>query len=159
LGHYWDEKSNTFVPYQADFPSFFSPAGYMHVNMDDWAKFILIHMDLYPAQKERLIEPGTLDRLHDPPDKVRWDIDIDLGLNYAIGWFTKTDKDGHKLIWHGGRGFDFNAQVVVDLNDKNAILVVSTSELPNVHPQTQLLKITKKIKESYKNKFDLPSII
>jgi CubicO group peptidase (beta-lactamase class C family) len=159
LGHYWDEKSNTFFPYQADFPSFFSPAGYMHVNMDDWAKFILTHMDLYPAQKERLIEPGTLHRLHDPPDKVRWDIDIDLGLNYAIGWFTKTDKYGHKLIWHGGRGFGFNAQVVVDLNDKNAILVVSTSELPNVHPQTQLLKITKKIKESYKNKFDLPSII
>jgi len=159
LGHYWDEKSNTFVPYQADFPNFFSPAGYMHVNMEDWAKFILIHMDSYPTQKERLIEPGTLQKLHDPPDKARWDIDIDLGLNYAIGWFTKTDKNGHKLIWHGGRGFDFNAQVVVDLNDKNAILVVSTSELPNVHPQTQLLKISKKIKEYYKNKFILPSII
>jgi hypothetical protein len=127
--------------------------------MEDWAKFILIHMDSYPTQKERLIEPGTLEILHDPPDKARWDIDIDLGLNYAIGWFTKTDKDGHKLIWHGGRGFDFNAQVVVDLNDKNAILVVSTSELPNVHPQTQLLKISKKIKEYYKNKFILPSII
>jgi CubicO group peptidase (beta-lactamase class C family) len=159
LGHYWDKNSNTFVPYQTDFPSFFSPAGYMHVNMEDWAKFILIHMDSYPAQKKRLIEPGTLHRLHDPPDKMMWDIDIDLGLNYAIGWFTKTDKDGHKLIWHGGRGFDFNAQVVVDLNDKNAILVVSTSELPNVHPQTHLLRISKKIKESYKSKFDLPSII
>ena len=106
-----------------------------------------------------MIELGTLHRLHEPPDKARWDIDIDLGLNYAMGWFTKTNKDGHKLIWHGGRGFDFNAQVIVDLNDKSAILVVSTSELPNIHPQTHLLRITQKIKESYKNKFDLPSII
>jgi len=159
LGHYWDDKSNTLVPYQADFPSFLSPAGYMHVNIEDWAKFILMHMDSYPAQKDRLIEPGTLHRLHEPPDKAKWDIDINLGLNYAMGWFTKTNKDGHKLIWHGGRGFDFNAQVIVDLNDKSAILIVSTAELPNVHPQTHLLRISQKIKESYKNKFDLPSII
>lgn len=159
LGHYWDEKSNIFVPYQADSPSFFSPAGYMHMNMEDWAKFILMHMDAYPAQIDRLIEPDTLHRLHEPPDKAKWDIDINLGLNYAMGWFTKTNKDGHKLIWHGGRGFDFNAQVIVDLNDKSAILIVSTSELPNVHPQTHLLRISQKIKESYKNKFDLPSII
>ncbi|MGD9190170.1 MAG: hypothetical protein PVI89_18270, partial [Desulfobacteraceae bacterium] len=81
------------------------------------------------------------------------------GLNYAMGWFVKTDKDGRKLIWHGGRGFGFNAQVVVDLSDKNAILIVSTSELPNVHPQTHLLRISKQIKEFYKNKFALPSII
>jgi len=159
LGHYWDEKSNAFVPYQADFPSFFSPAGYMHMNMEDWAKFILMHMDSYPAQKDRMIEPGTLHRLHEPPDMAKWDINIDLGLNYAMGWFTKTDKEGDKLIWHGGRGFDFNAQVIVDLNDKSAILVVSTSELPNVHPQTHLLRISQKIRKSYKNKFDLPSII
>jgi CubicO group peptidase (beta-lactamase class C family) len=159
LGHYWDNKSNIFVPYQVDFPSFFSPAGYMHMNMKDWARFILMHMDSYAAQKDRLIAPGTLHRLHEPPDKAMWDIDIDLGLNYAMGWFVKTDKDGRKLIWHGGRGFGFNAQVVVDLSDKNAILIVSTSELPNVHPQTHLLRISKQIKEFYKNKFALPSII
>jgi CubicO group peptidase (beta-lactamase class C family) len=159
LGHYWDDRENIFVPYQADFPSFFSPAGYMHMNIEDWAKFILMHLDSYSAQKDRLIEPGTLHRLHEPPDKATWDIDIDLGLNYAMGWFTKTDKEGHKLIWHGGRGFDFNAQVIVDLNDESAILIVSTSELPNAHPQTHLLKILQKIKEYYKDRFELPSLI
>jgi CubicO group peptidase (beta-lactamase class C family) len=159
LGHYWDEKSNTLVPFRADFPSFFAPAGYMHMTMEDWAKFILMHMNSYPANKTGLIRPGTLRRLHEPPDRAKWDIDIDLGLNYAMGWFTKTDKEGHQLIWHGGRGFDFNAQVIADLNDKSAILIVSTSELPNIHPQTHLLRISQKIKESYKNKFKLPSVI
>jgi CubicO group peptidase (beta-lactamase class C family) len=158
-GHYWDDKRNTFVPYKAELPSFFSPTGHMHMTMRDWATFILMHMDSYPEQKFRLIVPGTLHRLHEPPDMAKWDINIDLGLNYAMGWFTKTSKEGHKLIWHGGRGFCVNAQVVADMNDKSAILVVSTAELPTVHPQTQLLKISRKIKDSYKDKFDLPSVI
>ena len=129
------------------------------MTMKDWATFILMHMDSYPEQKYRLIEPGTLRRLHEPPDKAKWDIDIHLGLNYAMGWFTKTSKKGHKLIWHGGRGLCVNAQVIADLDDNSAILVVSTAEFPNVHPQTRLLRISQKIKESYKEKFDLPSII
>jgi hypothetical protein len=78
------------------------------MTIEDRAKFILIHLDSNPEQADRLIEPGTLKRLHEPPDSVSWDIDIDLGLNYAMGWFTKTNKKGHKLIWHGGRGFDVN---------------------------------------------------
>ena len=159
LGHYWDEKAKIFVPYQADLPSFLSPTGHMHMTMEDWATFILMHMESYPAQKDRVIKPDTLHRLHEPPDTARWDINIDLGLNYAMGWFTKTSKEGYQLIWHGGRGFDFNAQVIANLNDKSAILIVSTAELPNVHPQTQLLKISIKIKNSYKSKIDLPSIV
>jgi CubicO group peptidase (beta-lactamase class C family) len=159
LGHYWDKSLNTFVVYRSNYPNFFSPAGYMHISMEDWAKFILVHMDSYPAKKDRLINPGTLQKLHKPPDTAKWDISIDLGLNYAMGWYTKTDENGHSLLWHGGRGFNFNAQVVVDLNKKSSILVVSTSEVPDVHPQTLLLRITIKIKEFYSGKFELPSII
>ena len=76
-----------------------------------------------------------------------------------MGWYTKTSREKHKLIWHGGRGLCVNAQVIADLDDKSAILVVSTAELPNVHPQTQLLRISQKTKASYRKKFDLPSII
>ena len=158
-GHYWDDTINTFVPYKADLPNFLSPTGHMHMTMKDWATFILMHMDSSPEQKYSLIETGNLHRLHEPPDTAKWDIDIDLGLNYAMGWFTKTSKKGHKLIWHGGRGLCVNAQFIADLDGKSAILVVSTGELPSVHPQTQLLRISQKIKESYKNTFDLPSII
>ena len=92
-------------------------------------------------------------------DSAKWDIDISLGLNYALGWFTKINEDGHYLIWHGGRGFAFNAQVVADLNNKSAILLVSTSESPHMHPQTHLLRISKEIKEYFSEKIELPSII
>ena len=159
LGHYWDKSLKSFVAFKANYPKFFSPAGYMHITMEDWAKFILMHMDSYAVKKERLIKPNTLQKLHTPPDSVKWDINIDLGLNYALGWFTKNDENGHRLIWHGGRGFAFNAQVVVDLNEKSAILIVSTAEVPHMHPQSHLLRISKKIKKYYSGKIELPSII
>jgi CubicO group peptidase (beta-lactamase class C family) len=157
-GHYWNKSTSSFVPYKADYPNFMGPTGYMHIALEDWAKFILIHLDSYPLNKERLLKPSTLRKLHTPPDSAMWDIDINLGLNYALGWFTKQGEDGHSLIWHGGRGFDFNAQVVADLNKKNAILIVSTSEVPHIHPQTHLLRISKKIKKHYSEKIELPAI-
>jgi len=131
----------------------------MHITIEDWAKFILMHMDSYPVKKKGLIKPSTLQKLHEPPDSVKWNINIDLGLNYALGWFTKNDENGHRLIWHGGQGFAVNAQVIADLNSKNAILIVSTAEVPHMHPQTHLLKIAIKIKKYYSGKIELPSII
>jgi CubicO group peptidase (beta-lactamase class C family) len=159
LGHYWDKSTKSFVAYQAKCPKFLSPTGHMHMTMADWAKSILMHLDSYPVNQGSLINSSSLQKLHAPPDLATWDIDIDLGLNYALGWFTKTDENGHKLIWHGGRGFAFNAQVVADLNKKSAILLASTAEVPHIHPQTQLLKISEKIKQYYSGKIELPSII
>ncbi len=159
LGHYWDKSTKSFVAYQANCPKFLSPTGHMHMTMADWAKSILMHLDSDPVNQGSLIKPSSLQKLHTPPDLATWDIDIDLGFNYALGWFTKTDENGHKLIWHGGRGFAFNAQVVADLNKKSAILLVSTAEVPHIHPQTQLLKISEKIKQYYSGKIELPSII
>ena len=158
-GHYWDKSKSSFAVYKTDYPNFMAPAGYMHISITDWAKFILMHLDSYPVNKERLLRPSTLQLLHKPPDTVKWDIDIKLGLNYALGWFTKNTEDGHSLIWHGGRGFDFNAQVVADPDAKSAILIVSTAEVPHMHPQTHLLKITEKIKKYYSEKVELPSIL
>jgi CubicO group peptidase (beta-lactamase class C family) len=158
-GHYWDKSKDSYMAYKAEYPNFMCPSGYMHISIKDWAKFILIHLDSYPGNRKRLLKPSTLRKLHTPPDSATWDIDIDLGLNYALGWFTKTDENGHNLIWHGGRGFAFNAQVVADLDNKSAILLISTSESPYLHPQTHLLRITKKIKKYYSGKMELPSII
>jgi hypothetical protein len=62
------------------------------------------------------------------------------------------------LIYHGGRGFGFNAHVMADLRTKNAILLVTNSEVGHTHPLMQNLKIQKKIKEYYSAHADLPFI-
>ncbi len=154
-GHYFDTHRGLFVKYKSDHPGFMAPTGYMHLTIEDWTKFIIFHVTSRP----QLVNSKTLKKLHTLEDQAKWDINIDLGLNYAYGWFTKKASDGHHLIWHGGRGFNINAQVVADLDSKNAVVVISTGEVPHIHPATLLLHITRKIKDHFKNKSDLPSII
>ena len=168
-GHYWDKSKNSFVPYKSDYPNFFAPAGYLHLSIQDWAKFILFHLDTYPSDKQKLLQSSTLTTLHTPPDSAEWDISTSerIGLklfgfdyydNYALGWFTKKKDEGHNLIYHGGRGFAFNAHVMADLKTKNAILLVTNTDVSHTHPQIHLLKILKKLKEHYSEQVELPFI-
>jgi CubicO group peptidase (beta-lactamase class C family) len=83
---------------------------------------------------------------------------VAYSTDYALGWFTKKANDGHHLLWHGGRGFAFNAQVIADLKTKNAILLVTNSEISHIHPQYHLLIMVKKIQEHYAGKVNLPAL-
>jgi hypothetical protein len=79
-----------------------------------------------------------------------------LNSNYALGWFTKEKGKGYDLIYHGGRGFAFNAMVFADLKTKNAILLVTNTEVSHLHPTVQNILIIKKIKEHYSKQVELP---
>jgi CubicO group peptidase (beta-lactamase class C family) len=137
-GHYWDKSKKSFVAYSTDYPNFMAPTGYMYLSVEDWAKFLQVHLDSYPSKKRKLLQPITLKMLHTPPDTARY--------------------DGHHLLWHGGRGFAFNAQVIADLKTKNAILLVTNSEVSHIHPQYHLLIMVKKIQEHYAGKVNLPAL-
>jgi len=143
-GHSWDKSTNTFAVYKTDYPNFMTPAGYLHMSIEDWAKFILFHLDTYPSNKQKLLQSSTLKTLHTPPDLAEWDISTSerIGLklfgfdyydNYALGWFTKENDEGHNLIYHGGRGLSFNAHIVADLKTKNAILLVTNTDVAHIH--------------------------
>ena len=116
-----------------------------------------------------MLQSSTLRTLHTPPDSAEWDISTSerIGLkligfdyydNYALGWFTKEKDEGDNLIYHGGRGLSFNAHVVADLKTKNAILLVTNTDVAHIHPQIHLLKMLKKIKEHYSEQVELPFI-
>ena len=165
-GHYWD-KSSSLIVYKSDYHNFMAPAGYLHISIKDWAKFILFHLDTHSSNKQKLLQSSTLKALHTPPNLAEWDIStseriglklfgIDYYDNYALGWFTKEKDESHNLIYHGGRGFAFNAHVMVDLKTKNAILLVTNTDVPHTHPQIHLLKVLKKIKEHYSEQAELP---
>ena len=167
-GHYWD-LSSSFIVYKSDYHNFMAPAGYLHLSIEDWAKFILVHLNTYPAENHKLLQTSTLKRLHTPPDPAEWDMNtldrigskifgFDYFDNYALGWFTKETDEGHNLIYHGGRGLAFNAHVIADLKTKNALLLVTNAEVGHTHPLTQNLKIHKRIKEHYSDRLELPSL-
>lgn len=147
-GHVWN-LSSSFIVYKSDYPNFLAPTGYLHLSIEDWAKFILVHLDAYPEGNHKLLNTNTLKRLHTPPNEKE-------SVSYALGWFTKQTGEGNLLIFHGGRGLSFNAHVIVDLKTKNALLLATNSEVGHTHPQSQILKMHKKIKEYYSDQFDLP---
>jgi CubicO group peptidase (beta-lactamase class C family) len=154
-GHVWD-LSSSFIVYKSDYPNFAAPTGYLHLSIKDWAKFILVHLDTYPVGNHKLVKADTLKRLHTPPDKKKFDQKDMKSPSYALGWFTYTTHKGNNLIFHGGRGLSFNAHVMADLKTKNAILIVTNSEVGHTHPNSQILKMHKKIKKHYSDRFELP---
>jgi len=154
-GHIWD-LSSSFIVYRSDYPNFFSPTGYMHLSIEDWAKFILAHIVKSPLENQNFLKSDTLSRLHTPPDTKRFNQNSWKSPSYAMGWFTFTKGKDHNLIFHGGRGLAFNAHVMVDLKTKNAILIVTNSDVGHIHPDKQIMKMHRKIKKHYSDRFELP---
>jgi len=154
-GHVWD-LSNSFIVYRSVYPNFFAPTGYLHLSIKDWAKFILVHLDTFPLRNHKLLKADTLKRLHTPPDTKKYYPKSWKSPSYALGWFTFAKDKGHNLIFHGGRGLCFNSHVMVDLETKNAIIIVTNSEVGHTHPNSQIIKMHKKIKKHYSDRFELP---
>lgn len=64
----------------SDNPPAISPAGRLHCTLADWSKFVSIHLRgdaRNPNRECTLLEPGTFERLHTPPDSLS---------DYALGW-------------------------------------------------------------------------
>jgi CubicO group peptidase (beta-lactamase class C family) len=143
-----------------DFPEYLAPTGVIHISIKDWAKFILLHLEI-DTKNEVNIDSKTLSILHSPPDSATWRAGSEErgygipSLNYALGWYTLDidNKDG--LLWHPGRNSGFIAQVNLDPDRKNAILVVTNVRTSHKH----LFKAMYRIKEHYSSIADLPALV
>ena len=90
-------------------------------------------------------------RLHTSPNNANWRKDAEENgygvpsLNYALGWYTLDISGKEGLLWHPGGNTGFIAQVIVDPDHKNAILVVTNVREKHEH----LFHAMSKIKEHY----------
>jgi CubicO group peptidase (beta-lactamase class C family) len=142
-----------------DFPEYMAPTGVIHISIRDWAKFILLHLEIDTKHKVNL-DGKTLSTLHSPPDSATWRTGSEEkgygipSLNYALGWYTFNIDDKEGLIWHPGGNLGFIAQVIVDPVKKNAILIATNVRASHRH----LFKAMNRIKEHYSSIADLPEI-
>jgi len=142
-----------------DFPEYMAPTGVIHISIRDWAKFILLHLEIDTKHKVNL-DGKTLSTLHSPPDSATWRTGSEEkgygipSLNYALGWYTFNIDDKEGLIWHPGGNLGFIAQVIVDPVKKNAILIATNVRASHRH----LFKAMNRIKEHYSSVADLPEI-
>ena len=78
----------------ADNPPSIGPSGTVHCSIEDWSKFIALH--LRGARGEaRLLKPDTFARLHTPA--------VGPGYSYALGWaVAERDWGGGTVLTHAG---------------------------------------------------------
>ena len=81
----------------ADNPAGIGPAATVHCTIDDWAKYISLHL-----RKDRLLKPETFDTLHTPAKLAG------SRSEYAFGWgrpkraWAKTETGNARVLTHNG---------------------------------------------------------
>jgi CubicO group peptidase (beta-lactamase class C family) len=79
---------------RADKPVAIGPAGTVHCSIQDWAKFIGLHLRGEEGEA-RLLKAGTFKKLHTPA--------VDEADGYAMGWIvTKRDWGNGTVLNHAG---------------------------------------------------------
>lgn len=147
------------TPVSRDFPAYMAPTAAIHISIEDWAKFVLFHLN--PEINGRMIlKDDVLQKLHTPPNSVGWSEDAEENgygipsINYALGWYTLDIGDNKGLLWHPGGNTGFIAQVIIDPGHNNAIMIVTNVREKHEH----LFKAMNRIKEYYSTITDLPVI-
>ena len=80
-------------PMFADNPPSLGPAGTVHASLEDWARFIELHLGVVPEVGKPVCSESSLATLHQPPE----------GGDYALGWVvTKRDWADGPILWHNG---------------------------------------------------------
>jgi CubicO group peptidase (beta-lactamase class C family) len=134
----------------ADYPALASPAGYVHLTLQDWAKFVALNLRSHPANPNRNV--GVVP-LHGSAAMQ----EVREGARYAAGWFLDTRPwakgsrpgDTGRVMFHSGDNgrwssavwiapeIDFAVMVVCNRGDQNKAVDDAVALLVNVHARTR----------------------
>ena len=126
LGHYGIFRT----PIGSDFPAYMAPTAAIHLSVEDWARFIRLHVGRCEAGGLSL-SAHSLATLHAPPDAAAWRKDSPergwgvTSLNYALGWYTFTTTAGELRLWHPGGNTGFIAQACIAPRAGSAMVTVT----------------------------------
>ena len=110
--HHWDGRPVTPGPF-ADNPPSIGPGGTMHCSMEDWAKYIMEHLQGARGNDGKLLKAETFRRLH-TGRRIGQSAD-----EYAFGWMIvnrtwakgKGWSDKGRCLHHGGTNNSWHALV------------------------------------------------
>jgi len=101
---------------RADNPPVLGPAATVHASLEDWGKFIALHLS--PPKGARELLPATsFARMHAPP----------AGGNYAMGWFVLENESEGRILTHAGSNGYWYA-VVWAMPERGYAVLVATNE-------------------------------
>lgn len=98
-------------------PKSIRPAGGVRCSIQDWAKFVIAHLN-GAAENETPLPLSDFKTLHTPP----------AGSDYAMGWMAADRRwGGGRVFWHSGSN-NLNYAVVWMAPLKNMAVVVATNQ-------------------------------
>ena len=101
----------------SDNPMGLAPAGCVHMSLNDWARYALVHLQAARGEAFRMLTEQTYQRLQTPLN----------GQNYALGWGRPTRDWTHgPALSHAGSNTMWRAQIWV-LPERNAAILVTTN--------------------------------
>ena len=108
-------------PTRADIPESMSPAGRVHMSLDDLLVFLQAHRD----QPATFLSEASWRTLHTPP----------FGGDYALGWSVSASG----VLSHGGTNQKWKSEVAVD--PQSGLVCCSTANVLNDNTQSALLQL------------------
>lgn len=84
----------------SDNPAAIGPGGTVHCSIEDWAKFIALHLDAARGER-RLLKPETFAKLHEPYPAAD---DVKYGMGWSMtarDWARLAGSDGAVLTHNG----------------------------------------------------------
>jgi CubicO group peptidase (beta-lactamase class C family) len=131
------KQGDRIVPTWMDNPASMGPAGTIHCNLEDWARFIVSQM---PGRDDgpRLLDDATLEHLHTAPGPIE-----EGSLSgYACGWMVRRGDDGVVELAHEGSNTAWLATVVMFPETGTAILVGTNFALePSVPANAHVVEL------------------
>jgi D-alanyl-D-alanine carboxypeptidase len=111
----------------SDFPSAIGPAGLVHMNLDDWARFARIFFKDYSGET---LTAGSIAYLTTPVSVLK---ELRTSFNsspYALGWFVLRPGRGNgDLLAHSGSNDYFFASILIEPQRNLAFLIATNTGL------------------------------
>jgi CubicO group peptidase (beta-lactamase class C family) len=116
-GHEWTSSGFMSMDASVDAPlMFLEPAGFISLTLEDYSKFIRLHMDALAGQP-RILSAATFDTLHTPVE------------DYACGMTVLTGGAYGPLYWHNGsNGYFYAALYLLPEKDLAIALAVNAED-------------------------------
>jgi CubicO group peptidase (beta-lactamase class C family) len=119
LGHRYTVDGGVEVPFEQLSPYDVDGAGDINSNIEDMAKWISLQLAGGTLDGKRIVSPENLAYTRTP--KVAGMSDKAF---YALGWMVQQTPNGD-IVWHNGGTFGFGAMVVLQLDRKLGVIVLS----------------------------------
>ncbi|GAA2177659.1 hypothetical protein GCM10009847_04520 [Leucobacter tardus] len=111
----YDHAGGAEIPFEMNSPA---PAGAISATASDMSAFMLAQL----PDRTTLLGPSALEQLHQPALTADDLGGLALGPRMALGFF-ESDRNGHRVISHGGDLTAFHAQLDLYPEDRSGIFI------------------------------------